>query len=326
MNWKINIINIKKVLDFIRSKLYFQNKKEQSVKNIPHLNTFLILICGVLATLLIITTTHEPAPSINQLQYDSTITMVMKRLDKLQAGISRDVTRNQQIEGIEKYIASINPKVSYDKRYNYATFIVNEAEKYPDVSASLVTSMMKQESYFVATATSTADARGLMGVMEEIGRWICKELGVYYTKDILYNPEMSVRVGTWFINYLLKKYNSETLAVAHYNGGNKGRSAYLNDKKFKGSSELDRDINEVNKEIVALEDSLSNAGVNKGYFSDNKQYAYLLKVKSALSFKTETRNYIPEVLERRKTIDRFLKNAHLSEQIVGDSLVISYLH
>jgi len=232
---------------------------------------------------------------------DSTTVIIEKRIDKLQAGISRDTQRNWKITGLVKYMGNINKKLSYEKRYNYATFITNEAEKYDNLDVALIASVMRQESYFINESKSIKDAFGLMGIIEETGRWICKEQGNLYYDGILKVPEANIKMGCWFLSYLKAKYKNETLALAHYNGGGLQKNNYLNNKKYKNTKDFKHyTVEALEIKVELLEDSLKTDP------KVAKKHKYYSKLLSGKTFKTETKKYIPEVLDRRIKIKHFL--------------------
>jgi len=224
---------------------------------------------------------------------------IEKRIDKLQAGISQDNKRRWNILGVEKYIEHINGKIPYEKRHNYATFIVNEAEHYVNLDISLIVSVIKQESHFNTSAKSDADAFGLMGIIEETGRWICKELGIYYKDGILANPEMNIKMGCWFLNYLKEKYQSEELMLAHYNGGSRQKNRYINYRKLKNRKDYNISIADIKTNMEKLKDST-------GVIVNEDKYDYLKNMVSAKKLSPETKDYIPMVLTRRREIKNFL--------------------
>jgi len=248
-------------------------------------------------------------------RHDSTTTVLMQRIDLLQAGISRDLTRKHQIDGVQKYIASVNKRLKYDRRFSIATTIVNTAEIYPNVSVSLLTSVIKRESHFNNSLVSPAGAVGLMGIMEDTGEWGCEKLGIYYLKKLLKNPEINIRIGTWYLSHLIDKYNSETLALAHYNGGYRQKNRYLHNRRYKNKPDFKQSKETIQTKVETLRDSLVASGVGKGYLYENKEYAYLMKLLSAKKFAPETKHYIPAVLNEKEHIELFInENARLANK------------
>ena len=58
----------------------------------------------------------------------------------------------------------------------------------------------------------------MMQLMPKTAEWIAQEGELQYTD--LKEPRQNIMLGTWYIDYLLKKYhNNEVLALAAYNAG-----------------------------------------------------------------------------------------------------------
>lgn len=93
----------------------------------------------------------------------------------------------------------------------------------------LVAAIIMQESGFNPKATSPVGAMGLMQVMPPTGRSIAS--GVEYpnfTTDKLYDPDVSIQFGTWYIHVLKEKYGGNvTAALAAYNAGSGNADKWL---------------------------------------------------------------------------------------------------
>jgi soluble lytic murein transglycosylase len=89
------------------------------------------------------------------------------------------------------------------------------------VDALLVWAVMREESGFSATAISSSGARGLMQLLPSTARWIAEEkLGIPYHEEWLNDPDYNIRLGTWYLRYLLDQFGGKVAwAVAAYNGG-----------------------------------------------------------------------------------------------------------
>jgi len=86
------------------------------------------------------------------------------------------------------------------------------------VNPLLVTALIRQESRFMPGIVSSAEAVGLMQVIPETAEFIAKQLKLKTYK--LNNPEDSVKLGTWYLDYTHRRYNGNSmLAVASYNAG-----------------------------------------------------------------------------------------------------------
>lgn len=85
----------------------------------------------------------------------------------------------------------------------------------------LVAAIIMQESGYNPRAQSPVGAMGLMQIMPGTAKGIAS--GTKYpnfTTDKLYDPEVSIQFGTWYIHVLKEKYGGNvTAALAAYNAG-----------------------------------------------------------------------------------------------------------
>ena len=111
--------------------------------------------------------------------------------------------------------------------------VVKYAQEY-DLPSPLVAAVIKTESNFNVFAQSSKDAKGLMQITPSTGRWIAEKLGMKsYNDDMLFDPEVNIRFGCWYIRYLYSNYNGDmTLTFAAYNGGRGNVDKWLADKRL----------------------------------------------------------------------------------------------
>ncbi len=85
----------------------------------------------------------------------------------------------------------------------------------------VVAALIRQESLFEERATSHVGARGLMQVMPETGRRVAEDLGVEeWDPDLLYNPEVSIHIGTTYLSWQMESYDGSLPSVfSAYNAG-----------------------------------------------------------------------------------------------------------
>ena len=118
-------------------------------------------------------------------------------------------------------------RLSYPRPYSQT---VESAATTYDLDPLLVWSVMRQESRFDAEAMSYVGARGLMQVMPSTQEWIAEQLGEEITPGEAFTPEASVRMGCWFLRFVLDYYDEDLeLAVAAYNGGAGSVDSWLSD-------------------------------------------------------------------------------------------------
>lgn len=109
---------------------------------------------------------------------------------------------------------------SYIYPYPYQDLVEKYALEY-HMDSHLTAAVIKKESKFEPGALSHRGARGLMQIMPETGKWIALQLDDdYYGDDRLYEPELNIRYGTWYLALLEREFRgNEVLALAAYNAG-----------------------------------------------------------------------------------------------------------
>jgi soluble lytic murein transglycosylase len=108
-------------------------------------------------------------------------------------------------------------RIRYPLRYEQ---IVRGHAKNYDLDPALLAAVIYQESKFRADAKSSSGAIGLMQLRPETAEGIAIRTGgtKFHTSD-LYNPEINIRYGSWYLRHLLDKYGDEKDALAAYNAG-----------------------------------------------------------------------------------------------------------
>jgi soluble lytic murein transglycosylase len=108
-------------------------------------------------------------------------------------------------------------QLSYPRPYS-ATVEAAAAEF--DVDPLLVWAVMREESRYDPEALSYAGARGLMQVMPSSQAWIAEQVGEDISPGDAFTPEASIRMGAWFLRFLLDYFDGDLdLVIAAYNGG-----------------------------------------------------------------------------------------------------------
>src|SRR4051812_46232149 len=98
--------------------------------------------------------------------------------------------------------------------------VIRQQSAKKNLDPALVAAVIYQESKF-ADRTSVAGARGLMQITPDTARFIAKQSGgIRFTLQDLGTPQINLAYGTWYLRWLLDRYNGRTaLAVAAYNAG-----------------------------------------------------------------------------------------------------------
>jgi soluble lytic murein transglycosylase len=104
--------------------------------------------------------------------------------------------------------------------FYYADLVTNAAQQY-NLDPLLLASLIRQETSFDATATSPADARGLMQFVPATAQDVADRLGqTDYTEDDLYRPTVSVPFGAYYLASMRDFQNGSIPgALLSYNAG-----------------------------------------------------------------------------------------------------------
>ena len=125
------------------------------------------------------------------------------------------------LAGAFLYVDETSPPWYERLRYplHYSEYVRVHAREH-GLDPALLAAVIYQESKFDAGARSRSGAIGLMQLTPETAKGIAIRTGghAFVTKD-LYNPEINIRYGAWYLDNLFKKYGSEKLVLAAYNAG-----------------------------------------------------------------------------------------------------------
>ena len=108
------------------------------------------------------------------------------------------------------------------KRYPvaYQAEIRAAAEQF-SLDPAYVASVVLAESSYDAQAVSSAGAMGLMQIMPATGEWIAGKLeDEPFDVQRLYQPEVNLRYGCWYLRFLLDRYDGDmyTASTAYHQG------------------------------------------------------------------------------------------------------------
>jgi len=119
------------------------------------------------------------------------------------------------------YVVVANPPWYERIRYplDYAQYIRVHAREH-GLDPALVAAVIYAESKFHPDAQSSSGAIGLMQLTPSTAHGIAIRTGgnAFRTSD-LYDPEINIRYGAWYLHDLFAKYHRERLVLAAYNAG-----------------------------------------------------------------------------------------------------------
>jgi soluble lytic murein transglycosylase len=122
--------------------------------------------------------------------------------------------------------------------YSYRSTIEHYATE-NDLDPLLVAALIRVESKYDHKAQSSPGARGLMQVMPDTGQWVAEKIGLKeFDPDDLYDPEINIQIGCWYIAHLTNSFDGDMLvALAAYNAGRGNTQKWLGQKIWDGKEE-----------------------------------------------------------------------------------------
>ena len=134
-------------------------------------------------------------------------------------------------------------KLRYPLAYEHV--VVGHARNY-ELDPALVAAVIYRESKFDAAARSRSGAIGLMQLLPETAKGIAVHTGGHgFVVDDLYDPEINVRYGSFYLRRLLRKYEDERLALAAYNAGQRNVDEWIANGEGIAFSETRQYVGEV---------------------------------------------------------------------------------
>lgn len=101
----------------------------------------------------------------------------------------------------------------------YEQIVRTHARNY-HLDPALLAAVIFQESKFQPDVKSSSGAIGLMQLLPDTAKGIALHTGgSKFVVSDLYDPEINVRYGAWYLEHLIEKYRDERTALAAYNAG-----------------------------------------------------------------------------------------------------------
>ncbi|MBI4743928.1 MAG: lytic transglycosylase domain-containing protein [Actinobacteria bacterium] len=102
----------------------------------------------------------------------------------------------------------------------YRDYIVKSSREFK-IDPYLLAAIIYEESRFRPRAKSSAGALGLMQIMPDTAKRIASKMRLKdFKEDDLFDPELNIRMGSWYFHLLLEKYKEDEIpALAAYNAG-----------------------------------------------------------------------------------------------------------
>ncbi|MBM3712149.1 MAG: tetratricopeptide repeat protein, partial [Actinobacteria bacterium] len=127
---------------------------------------------------------------------------------------AKDYVNSQKI--IAKYYSKLNSGLNSPYRdyfyyllypYGYKEYVDRYSSEF-DIDPLFVLAVIREESRFNPEAGSYAGALGLMQIIPGTGKSIANDLEIKnYTNDILYDPETSIKMGTYYLKRQMDNFS-----------------------------------------------------------------------------------------------------------------------
>lgn len=118
----------------------------------------------------------------------------------------------------------------------YAELVEENAHSF-DIDPSLLYALIETESGFDKNAVSSVGAKGLTQITPETFQWLQTKTGEEYEEDALFEPEISVYYGAYFLNMLLEEFGNTETALAAYHAGRGKVNEWLADPRISPDGE-----------------------------------------------------------------------------------------
>ncbi len=140
----------------------------------------------------------------------------------------------------------------------YIDIISKECEKY-NIDKFEILSLIKAESNFKPDAVSGKNAVGLMQLTPDTAVWCAEQLNIGEI-DIndLYVPEINIKLGVFYYNYLKEKYKDFNTTLASYNAGMGNVNKWIKDSEYSddGFTVKTTPFKETNRYITKINNNL----------------------------------------------------------------------
>ena len=125
----------------------------------------------------------------------------------------------------------------------YTDLLQKHTTKY-EIDPFFVAAMIREESRYNAEIVSYAGAIGLMQIMPATGQHIANRLKMpKFSKNMLYQPDLNVQMGTWYMKSLMDQFdNNHALVAGAYNGGPGRMRRWIKAKQIPDLDEFIEDI------------------------------------------------------------------------------------
>lgn len=118
---------------------------------------------------------------------------------------------------------------NYPMKYNQ---VIKEFSAYYKVESALIASVVNVESSFREGVVSSKGAVGLMQLLPSTAEWLSGQMGEVFEEEKLKEAKYNLKLGSFYLAYLVDYFGDKKLAVCAYNAGQGNVSAWLKDERY----------------------------------------------------------------------------------------------
>lgn len=119
---------------------------------------------------------------------------------------------------IQKCIGRFYTGLSDEDEAKLAEVIHRESFRY-GYDPRFVLALIIVESSFYNRAVSSKGAKGLMQLRPFVARSLAEEMGLVWEEGAIYDPEINVRIGLYYLSKLMARFQDVHVALVAYNFG-----------------------------------------------------------------------------------------------------------
>lgn len=128
--------------------------------------------------------------------------------------------------------------LAYKYPLKYKKEIIEYSNKY-NIQPQLVAAVINVESRYNKDAISQKGAIGLMQLMPSTAKWIAEKIDFEnYNDELLFQPNVNIEFGCYYLSYLKGKFGGTTEILASYNAGEGTVRKWLNDDRYSVDSTM----------------------------------------------------------------------------------------
>ena len=136
-----------------------------------------------------------------------------------------------------------------------------------EIDPCMLAALVYCESSYQADAVSHVGAIGLMQIMPETGQWLSGKVDLKseYATERLYEPEVNLRLGCWYLDYLYDRYDGQWQeALTAYIAGQGQVDKWLKDPELSADGKhLDvipgQDVKEYAAKVMRIHENYKTA-------------------------------------------------------------------